>query len=71
MAGWFECRKGRSAQRRAVVREEKGMSVVGGFSDFSVIPSAAQCWSVQLIFCKRTDGTLFPNLKLLFHWHVY
>lgn len=71
MAGWFGCRKGRSAQRTAVVRQEKAMSVLGGCSDCSVIPSAAQSWSVQLIFCKCTDGTLFPNLKILFHWHVY
>lgn len=71
MAGLFVCRKGRSAQRRAAVREERAMSVVGGRSDCSVIPSAAQSWSVQLIFCKCMDWSLFPNLKMVFHWHVY
>lgn len=48
--GWDAWKQeGEKCPERAVGREEKAMSVVGGCYNCSFIPSAAQSWSLQSI----------------------
>lgn len=68
-------KRGRSAQRRAVVREEKAIIAVGERYKGSFIPSAAQSIVSTELFSAQNlrsrNWTLCPDLKIVFHWRVY